>query len=97
MQGDQKVAVHFPMISNLNYPPAAMKKRQRRLDISLHLQVSSEHKSPADDENILNTECRIVIRQDKTGAYNIHADLVLADTPLAKQVIRQLEWLDWPL
>lgn len=75
-----------------------MKKQHPRFDISLHLRASPQNKLPAHEagQNLI-AECRVVVQQDQKGRFHIQADLTWADTPLADQVIRRLDWLDWPL
>lgn len=74
-----------------------MKKRQHQLDITLSLRAPSGTEPPDDKTQTLLADCRITVRQDKAGILNLNADLTLAETPLARQVLRRLEWLDWPL
>ena len=98
MPGDQAAADDFFMISRSFLISAAMKKQHPRFDISLPIRASPEDKLPAREAGPnLIAECRVVFRQDKKGRFHVQADLTWADTPLAERVIRQLEWLDWPL
>lgn len=74
-----------------------MKKRQHQLDITLSLRAPSGKEPPDEKDQTLLADCRITVRQGKAGTLNLNAELTLAETPLARQLIRRLEWLDWPL
>lgn len=75
-----------------------MNKQHPQFNIRFQLQASPKNKLPVTDagQNLI-AECKVVVRQDKKGRFHVQADLTWADTPLAERVIRQLEWLDWPL
>ena len=75
-----------------------MKKNQHQIELTISLQAASRKDQMIDkNSSSLPIECQIVIQQGKKGNYKLHADLVIPETPFTKKLIRQLDWLDWPL
>lgn len=97
MPGDEAAAGRFPLNFNYTILLVKMKKQQHQLDITLRLRAPSADEPPDDKTQTLLADCRITLRQGKAGTLNLNAELTLAETPLARQLIRRLEWLDWPL
>lgn len=74
-----------------------MKKHQHDLNISLQLDSHAWKGNLEFPENTLYATGRLRISRDATGDIQINAQLTLADSPLAQQVFRRLDWLDGPL